>query len=250
VEKPTDPNLLDELKLPEYTIKKLQIQTRDDLYLASMGIYVFNRKTLKNALNSTEADFGKHIIPGLIKSYRVLSYIYQGYWEDIGTIHAFFEANLNLCEPIPQFNFFDVTAPIFSRPRFLPASKIIRSELNRALIADGCVITDSKIERSVVGVRSRIEENCVLTNCVIMGLDYFETDQDRLAAEAHGLPGLGIGKNCKLEHVIVDKNARIGDNVTITRKSHSKNFDGENYYIRDGIVVIPKGAIVKNGTVI
>ncbi len=250
VEKPTDDALLDSLKLEDPVLSTLNVHTSDDLFLASMGIYVFNRKVLSASLDNDLTDFGKHIIPGLIKSHRVFSYIYQGYWEDIGTIKAFYEANLDLCKPVPQFNFYDVAAPIYSRARFLPGSKIENSLVEKAVIADGCIITASKIENSLIGIRARINEGTTIKDCILMGSDYYETDQHLLIAEGKGIPRIGVGKNCKLERVIVDKNARIGDNVTITPEGKPTNMDGPNFYIRDGIVCIPKNAQVASGTVI
>lgn len=250
VEKPTDDALLDSLKLEDPVLSTLGVHTSDDLFLASMGIYVFNRKVLSASLDNDLTDFGKHIIPSLIKSHRVFSYIYQGYWEDIGTIKAFYEANLDLCKPVPQFNFYDVAAPIYSRARFLPGSKIENSHVEQAVIADGCIITASKIENSLIGIRARIHEGTTIKDCILMGSDYYETDAILLAAEAKGIPRIGIGKNCKLERTIVDKNARIGDNVTITPEGKPANMDGPNFYIRDGIVVIPKNAHILSGTTI
>jgi glucose-1-phosphate adenylyltransferase len=249
-EKPKDPALLDSLRLDDPILSTLGVHTSDDLFLASMGIYVFNRKVLAASLDNDMTDFGKHIIPEMIKTRRVFSYIYQGYWEDIGTIKAFYEANLDLCTAVPQFNFYDVDAPIYSRARSLPGSKLTHSQVERAVIADGCIIMDAKIENSIIGIRARIHEGTSIKNCILMGSDYYETDQHLLAAEAQSIPRIGIGRNCILDRVIVDKNARIGDNVKITPEGKPADMDGPNFYIRDGIVVIPKNARVLNDTVI
>jgi glucose-1-phosphate adenylyltransferase len=250
VEKPKDTESLKKLRIEEPILSSLNVNTKDDLFLASMGIYVFNRKTLTDALVGAQADFGHHIIPQLISTAKVFSYIYQGYWEDIGTIKSFYEANLDLTEPVPKFNFFDVGAPIYSRGRYLPASKIVRSQIERVIIAEGCIIMDAKIEHSVIGIRSRIHEGTTIIDTIIMGQDYYETDAQLLSAEAHGVPRIGIGKNCFLHGVIVDKNARIGENVRITRKGKPAELDGDNFYVRDGIVIIPKSAVIPNDTVI
>jgi glucose-1-phosphate adenylyltransferase len=250
VEKPKEDDLLESLKLEDPLLSTLNVHTSDDLYLASMGIYVFNRKVLAASLDNDLTDFGKHIIPSLIKTHRVFSYIYQGYWEDIGTIKAFYEANLDLCKPVPQFNFYDVNAPIYSRPRFLPGSKIENSTIERAVVADGCIINAAKIENSLVGVRARVHEGTTIKDCILMGSDYYETDANLIAAESNGIPRIGIGKNCRIERCIIDKNARIGDNVTITPEGKPANMDGPNFYIRDGIVVIPKNTHILNDSVI
>lgn len=250
VEKPKDPAVLESLRVDDATLSDLEIEDKGELYLASMGIYIFNRDVLSSALANQETDFGKHIIPSAIQNKRVFAYVYQGYWEDIGTIRAFYDANLDLSEPVPQFNFFDVQAPIYTRARYLPASKITRSEIERCVIADGCIIMDSKIEHSILGVRSRIHAGSVIKDSIIMGQDYFETESQWKEAQAQGKPRMGIGKNTFIEKTIVDKNARIGDNVRISPEGKPANHDGEGYHIRDGIVVIPKNTVIPHGTVI
>src|SRR5262249_36605779 len=233
VEKPKDPAVLASLR-----------GHPDDLP-ASMGIYVFDRDVLCDALLSTEADFGKHVIPRLIDERRVYAFRHRGYWEDIGTIRSFFDANLDLCEPLPRFNFYDATTPIFTHARFLPATKIIKSRVERSIIADGCIINDALIEHSLLGVRSRVEAGATLRNALVMGHDYYETP-DRVGRE--GAPPMGIGHGAWIERTIVDKNARIGDEVRITPEGKPADFDGPNFYIRDGIVIIPKGGVVQSGT--
>ena len=249
-EKPKDPALLEELKVKEPVLSQLNNPGGQDLFLASMGIYVFNRDVLDKALSGKQVDFGKHIIPNLIPTGRLYSYVYQGYWEDIGTIKAFFDANLDLCNEMPQFNFFDTAAPIYSHARYLPASKIVRGQISRAIISDGCVIVDAKIDHAVIGIRSRIEAGSTLQDVILMGLDDYETTDEIDAASAKGLPPLGIGRNTYIERAIIDKNARIGDNVRISPAGKPEDFDGDNYYIRDGIVVVPKGGVIRSGTVL
>ena len=215
-----------------------------------MGIYVFNRQVLIDVLADENGhDFGKHIIPGAIGKYHVNAYIFQGYWEDIGTILAFFEANLALTDIVPPFNFFDRLAPVYTRTRFLPASKINAVTINRAVISDGCIITDAHLERCIIGVRSIINEGAELRDVVLMGADYYEGDPRgttlRLPPNS---PPIGIGRNCVIKRAIIDKNARIGDGVVITPEGKPDNYDSENFYIRDGVVVVPKNAVLPSGS--
>jgi glucose-1-phosphate adenylyltransferase len=250
VEKPQDPATLDSLKIDEGVRNRLGIYGGDDLLLASMGIYVFNRDVLDEALSGKHVDFGKHIIPNLIKSGRLFSYVYQGYWEDIGTIKAFFDANLDLVNEVPKFNFFDTQAPIYTHARYLPASKIVRGHVERAAIADGCIIVDARIEHSIIGIRSRIEAGAVVRDSILMGHDDYETPREIETGKSLGMPPLGVGRNTYIERTIVDKNARIGDNVRLSPEGKPENYDGDNFYIRDGIVVVPKGGVIRSGTVI
>jgi len=250
VEKPQEDELIDTLRIDSSIRNKMGIHGGEDLLLASMGIYVFNRDVLDKALAGKHVDFGKHIIPNLINTGRIFSYIYQGYWEDIGTIKAFFNANLDLVNEVPQFNFFDTQAPIYTHARYLPASKIVRGHIERAAIADGCIIVDAQIEHAIIGIRSRIESGAVIKDSILMGLDDYETPEETRAAISRGVPPIGIGKNTHIERAIIDKNARIGDNVHISPEGKPENFDGENYNIRDGIVIVPKGGVIPNGTVI
>ncbi len=247
VEKPQDGALLDELRVDWGAIDRPLENVEPDSLLASMGIYVFKREVLEEALAGSEADFGKHVIPSLIASHRTYAYLYQGYWEDVGTIRSFYDANLDLCEPLPKFNFYDATAPIFAHARYLPPSKIIRGRLDRAVISDGCVINDAVIEHSLIGLRSRIQAGSVIRDSLIMGQDYYETVE---RGRPPGAPLIGIGHGAVIERTIVDKNARIGDGVRITPDGKPAHFDGPNFYVRDGLVVIPKNAIVPDGSVI
>jgi len=176
--------------------------------------------------------------------------VFQGYWEDIGTIRSFFEANLDLVTELPRFNFFDMSAPIFSRPRYLPGSKINGAEIDHALISDGCIINRARINNTVVGLRTLIGEGTVLTRTVILGSDYYESMESVGRHETNGQPRVGIGAHCKIENAIIDKNARIGNNVVISPIGKPENVDQERYYIRDGIVIIPKDAVIPHGTVI
>lgn len=250
VEKPKDQALLDSLKIDATSFNQLGLHGSDDLFLASMGIYVFNRNVMEKALSGKHVDFGKHIIPDLIKTGRLYSYVYQGYWEDIGTIKAFFDANLDLSNEVPKFNFFDTHAPIYTHARCLPASKIVRGSIERAMISDGCIIVDAHIEHSVIGIRSRIDAGAVIKDAILMGHDDYETPGELKVTQERGVPPLGVGKNTYIERAIIDKNARIGDNVRISPEGKPENFDGPHFYVRDGIVVVPKNAVIHSGTVL
>lgn len=248
VEKPKDPAVLESLKLDRESYDKLGIEGDEDFYLASMGIYLFNRKVLVQLLDNNLADFGKHIIPDAISKQRVFSYVFQGYWEDIGTIRSFFDANLDVTAELPRFNFFDMSSPIFSRPRFLPGSKINGAQIDHALICDGCIINHAEISHSVIGIRSLVGAGSRLHRVVCMGSDYYESHASISENETVGKPRIGIGQNAHIENAIIDKNARIGDNVVISPEGKPADMDHELYCIRDGIVIIPKGGSIPNGT--
>jgi len=250
LEKPKDPALLEPFKLPVQIREKVGVKGDADSYLASMGIYVFNRSVITELLDNPLSDFGKHIIPHAITTRRVFSYVYQGYWEDIGTIRNFFEANLDLVNELPRFNFFDMSAPIFSRPRYLPGSKINGAQIDHAVISDGCIINRASINRSIVGLRTIVGSGANLNRVIVLGSDYYESKESVESNEQEGKPRIGIGENCKIENAIIDKNARIGNNVVISPAGKAENLDHERYFIRDGIVVIPKDAVIPHGTVI
>ncbi|MDO1501307.1 glucose-1-phosphate adenylyltransferase [Winogradskyella maritima] len=212
-------------------------------YLASMGIYVFNRDLLVELMNNPDTiDFGKEIIPQSINKHKTVSYSYEGYWTDIGTIESFFEANLGLTDDIPQFNLYDDNR-IYTRARILPTSKISGTTLNRTVIADGCIINAAQIEHSVIGIRSRIGDKSVVTNTYMMGSDYYET----LEEMKPGKILMGIGKRCIINNTIMDKNCRIGDDVTINGGKHLDDIETDQYLIKDGVVVIKKNAVIPNG---
>jgi len=246
VEKPKDPELLASLRVEWAALGDTEEPVDPDSLLASMGIYLFERAVLREALDGDEADFGKHVIPKLLAQRRVFAYLHQGYWEDIGTIRAFYEANLDLCEPLPKFNFYDATAPVFSHARYLPPTKIIKSRVERSVIADGCIINDALIEHSLIGVRSRIEAGAIIRDTLVMGHDFYETPE----RAQQGAPPMGVGSGTVIERTIVDKNARIGAGVRITPEGKPSEVDGRNFYVRDGIVIIPKNAVIPDGTVI
>jgi glucose-1-phosphate adenylyltransferase len=244
VEKPKDETLLGDLRMSRELLLSVGSTEEDELFQASMGIYVFNRDVLIECLRNNLADFGKHVIPQSIQDRYVSAYIFKGYWEDIGTIRAFFEANLNLTDLLPPYSFFEPDAPIYTHPRFLPGSKINGATLRQAIISDGCIISDAHIERSVIGVRSIIQSGATIRNSIVMGADYFELDGEDVFAQT---PPVGIGRNCVIDRAIIDKNARIADGVVITPEGKPSDFDAENYFIRDGIVVVPKNAVIPPG---
>ncbi len=255
VEKPKDPAVLDTLKVAPDTYKDLGIQGAapeaggQDLFLASMGIYVFNRDVLLRLLDNDLTDFGKHIIPGTISREKVCSYVFQGYWEDIGTIRSLFEANLDLTAELPRFNFFDMEHPIFTRPRFLPASKINGGHVDHAVISDGCIITRANIRYSTIGVRSLVCDGADLNRVIVMGNDYYESaDSIRQNAEA-GRPPVGIGPGTRIDNAIIDKNARIGANCILSPAGKPENVDHPLFYIRDGVLVVPKSGVIPDNTV-
>jgi glucose-1-phosphate adenylyltransferase len=222
-------------------------------YLASMGIYLFNRQLMFDMLEDIYkdfTDFGKEIIPTAIGNYKVASYQYEGYWTDIGNIYSFFEANLGLTAEIPDFNLFDNNKSIYTRARMLPPAKISGTTLERTIIAEGCIINASRIEHAVIGIRSRLGYGTTVVNSYIMGNDYFETLAEIEHAKEKGIPNIGIGERCYIKNAIVDKNCRIGDDVRINGGHHLPNSDHALYTVKDGIVVIKKGAIVPNGFII
>lgn len=243
-EKPKNPAVLDELKLDGETLASISRGPEEELFQASMGIYVFNRDVLVECLDGDLADFGKHVIPKAIGERQVNAYVFEGYWEDIGTIRAFYEANLDLTSLVPKYSFFEATAPIYTHPRFLPGSKINGATLRQAIVSDGCIISDAHIERSVIGVRSIIRSGATIRNSVIMGGDYFETSAPEASPD---VPPIGVGRNCVIDRAIIDKNARIGEGVVITPEGKAATLDAENYFIRDGIVVVPKDAVIPAG---
>jgi glucose-1-phosphate adenylyltransferase len=240
--------------LPQWvsdTGQEMQHQGRN--YLASMGIYIFNRKTLFDFLledKKDATDFGKEIIPTSINSHKVISYQYDGYWTDIGNIHSFFEANLALTLEIPLFNLFDNRNVVYSRARMLPPAKISGTTLEHTLIAEGCIISASRIENSVIGIRSRIGQGSTVVSCYIMGSDFYETLVEIQHNNEKSIPKLGIGDRCYIKNVIIDKNCRIGNDVRINGGSHLPDADHGLYTVKDGIVVLKKGSVLSDGFVI
>jgi glucose-1-phosphate adenylyltransferase len=229
------------------------MQQQGRVYLASMGIYIFNKAVLNNLLKDhhpNATDFGKEIIPNAIENYKVASYQYEGYWTDIGNIASFFEANLALTAEVPEFNLFDNNNVVYTRPRMLPPAKISGTTLEKTLIAEGSIINASRLEHCVVGIRARIGYGTTAVNSYIMGNDYYETIEIMQENVSKGTPKIGIGERCYIKDAIIDKNCRIGDDVRINGGKHLENTDHPLYSVKDGIVVVKKGAILPNGFVI
>lgn len=249
VEKPTDPEVIRSLAVSEAIEKQLPDGGEEPHVLASMGIYCFNFGVLRKALDNSYTDFGKEVIPKLLNKLKMKSFVFSGYWEDIGTVHSFFEANLGLTATVPPFNFFDCGNPVYTRARYLPPSKINGSTFHKAILADGTIISDSNMTRCVFGVRSVVEEGCEFENVVMMGADYFEDSSDRIDNEAKGRPHVGVGKNCVIKNAIIDKNARIGNNVKLSPDGKPDMYQEGSLFVRDGVLVVLKNGIVPDGTV-
>lgn len=230
-------------------------QAQKSPYIASMGIYVFNKDVLINLLKESpeRTDFGKEIIPASAKDYNVQAYLFGGYWEDIGTIESFYEANLALTkQPQPPFSFYDETAPIYTRSRYLPPSKMLDCQITESMISEGCILKECRIDHSVLGVRSRVEKGCLIQDTLLMGSDFYEPFVERQSGLQKGGVPLGIGADTTIRRAIVDKNARIGRNVQIINKDRIEEAsrESEGFYIRNGIVVILKNAIIPDRTII
>ncbi len=230
-------------------------QAKEKPYIASMGIYVFNKNVLQKLLEEfpDQTDFGKEIIPNCSKDYSVQAYLFDDYWEDIGTIRAFYDANLALTQqPEPDFSFYDEKSPIYTRSRYLPPTKFLNSQVTESMIAEGCIIKECRIHHCVLGLRSRIEAGCVIEDSLLMGADYYEPFSERESGMQKGGIPLGIGANTTIRGAIVDKNARIGRNVQIINKDgvEESNREDEGFYIRGGVVVVLKNATIADGTVI
>ena len=249
MEKPKPTQNIDEWKIPQEARGSLPAEKE---YLASMGIYIFNADTMEEVLlgeNEKYTDFGKEILPLAIGKKKINSYVFDGYWEDIGTIKSFYDANIALCEPYPTFDFFGETQPIYTHMRNLPPSKINKAEINASLTSEGCIITEAKLNKSVIGVRSIINDGSELDGVIMMGADYYDSEEEKAENNKAGKPNTGIGKNCKIARTIIDKNAKIGDNckIGISGKTYEDGDHG-SFYSADGIIVIRKGAVIPAGT--
>ena len=229
-------------------------EARKRPFLASMGIYVFKYDRLEELLaeDTSHLDFGKEVIPASIHKYNVQGYLFNDYWEDIGTIAAFYKANLDMTSAIPPFNLFDAEAPLFTRGRYLPPSKIDNCEIRESIISDGCIINGAKIHRSLIGLRSRIAEGTQIDAVYMMGADYYQTLEDLLGDQAAGRPRVGVGENTIIRRAIIDKNARIGKDVRLLNEAAVETADGPSgtYHIRDRIIIVPRNAWIPDGTVV
>ncbi len=242
VEKPEDISKIEDMAVKRDGKKK---------FLGSMGIYLFNKEALIKLLKKDKkTDFGKEIIPEVVSEGKASAFIFEGYWRDIGTIRSFYEENLALSKSIPSLDVFDESWQIFTRVRHLPPAKFEDSHIESSIVAEGAITQLANIKHSIIGLRFRVGPGSVIKDTIAMGSDYYETVDEIKEKAAKGIPPLGVGNNCRIYKAILDKNVRIGDNVEIINKEGHKNFDGPNYFIRDGIVIITKGSSMPSGTVI
>ncbi len=253
-EKPSGPDL-QEMRVDTRDLGLEEERAQKNPYIASMGIYVFKQEVLGDLLlrHPEYSDFGKEVIPAALDQYRIQAHLFDGYWEDIGTIASYFQANMDLLDlPNPRFSFYDATRPIFTRPRFLPSSIIHQSQIEASMVADGCIIKNARIIHSIVGIRSKIGSNTLLENCVLAGADYFQSAAERKEDRQLGRPHIGIGENVIIRNAIIDKNARIGNHVQIINKDRVEEAfrESEGYCIRNGITIIIKNSTIPDGTVI
>jgi glucose-1-phosphate adenylyltransferase len=249
-EKPKDPAVIERLALSESLSKGLSGGSGTKHVLANMGIYCFNVRTLRDSLNSPHTDFGGEVIPELLGKVSMKGFIFDSYWEDIGTVRSFFDANLSLADPVPPFNFFDGDNLIYTRARYLPASKLNGIRAGHCILAGGCLLEDASLERSVIGVRSVVRKGTHFKNVVMMGADFFESPDDIEQNKALQKPDVGVGENCHIENAIIDKNARIGNNVRLSPEGKPDMFEEGDIIVRDGVLIVVKGGIVPDGTVI
>jgi glucose-1-phosphate adenylyltransferase len=251
VEKPPADRDISHLRIPANLAANLKGLKPGREYLASMGIYIFNAGILEKALDNDLTDFGKEIIPQSIGRLKIQAYLFPGFWEDIGTIKSFYETNISLTTITPEFDFYNEDHPIYTRRRDLPASKINACVINQSLTADGCIITNANIMNSIVGIRTIIESGATLDGVVCMGADYYETAEEKARNRSLGIPDIGIGRGTLIRKAIIDKNARIGEVCRIGVDSLARpEGDFGHYYLRDGVIIIPKNAVVPSGSVI
>ncbi|MDP8205278.1 MAG: glucose-1-phosphate adenylyltransferase [Candidatus Electryonea clarkiae] len=248
-EKPTDQKIIDNLEIKNSYWEKKGLDQRSDSFLASMGIYLFKREVLEEILSDTkDTDFGKEIFPNSVKIGRsVFAYPFEGYWEDIGTIRSFYDANLNLVDLVPKFNFYNERHPIYTHARFLPPSKIASAETDHATLSEGCIVGKAIVTRSIIGVRSVVGDGSQIIDSIMMGADYYEDTEDKEKNKRLGIPNIGIGQNSIIKGAIIDKDARIGDNVRIIAKDKD-DCEGHGWVLRDGIIVIEKNTVIHNNT--
>jgi glucose-1-phosphate adenylyltransferase len=249
-EKPKDPAVINSLTISPALEARLTAPSTEKRCLASMGIYLFSRDVLKDALNNQMTDFGKEVIPSLLGHKRVCAYLFEGYWEDVGTIRTFFDANLALAQPLPQFNFYTHTTPIYTHARFLPATKINRCTIDHVVVGDGSIITDTTLKHCVIGIRAMLREGSQLEDVVMMGADFYESDEEVKENAARGIPGVGVGRNCRIRRAIIDKNARIGSDCVLSPDGKANGDYPHEVTIAEGVLVVPKGAVIPAGTTI
>lgn len=250
-EKPKTSQDLEHTKVPENVTRQFKTAGGERTHLASMGVYLFKQRVLEELLEKADfEDFGRDVIPHAIQNKKVYGFFFDDYWEDIGTIRSFFNAHIDLTQPLPRFNLYDENRPIFSRPRFLPGSKILSSEVVNSILCEGSIINRSKITHSIIGIRSNVGDNSVLERTVVMGADYFESNEEIAEKATQGIPKIGVGSGCEIKNAIIDKNARIGNGVKLLNVNNIQNVETENYSIVDGIIVVPKNTTLPEGTII
>jgi glucose-1-phosphate adenylyltransferase len=251
VEKPTDPKVVQSLVVGASVRSQIKHpKPGQDYCLASMGIYVFTGKVLKDAMQTSAMDFGREIIPSLLGKKKLYSFVFDGYWEDIGTVGSFFEANLLLTTDNPPFDLYHHAHPIFTHLNYLPPPKFINSSINRAIVAAGTIINGAKIDQAIIGVRSHIGEGTSFERVVMMGSDDFETERQLRRNRERGVLDIGVGKNCSMKNAIIDKNARIGDNVRLSPDGKPDLWQQGDLYVRDGVIIVAKNGVVPSGTVV
>jgi glucose-1-phosphate adenylyltransferase len=251
IEKPQEKNEIDEFRIDEATFQQRGIQSTGRSHIASMGIYLFNKDVLTDCLQDENmSDFGKHVIPASIGARKVYAHFFDGYWRDVGNIKSFYEANLELTHLVPEFDFYNESTPVYTRPRFLPASKVNGCFIQSSILSEGSIITGCEIQNSVIGIRSIVRSGAKILNSVVMGGDYYESLEEQRINSEKGLPSIGIGEDSLVQNAILDHNVRIGRNVRIVNQQGRENYDGPDFTIRDGIAVIHKNATLPDDTVI
>jgi glucose-1-phosphate adenylyltransferase len=250
-EKPKGPADVDRMRVDESVFDRFGTPANGRTHLASMGVYLFNQSVLRDLLADTEPkDFGREVIPRAIGERKVCGHFFDGYWEDIGTIRSFFDAHMDLTRPLPRFDFYDEDRPIFTHPRFLPGSKILGADVENAILCEGSIVNRSRIRDAIVGIRTRIGDNCRIERAVVMGADFYESGEEIARNRDRGVPDVGIGRDCEIREAIVDKNARIGHGVRLVNRNGAAAESADNYVIVDGLIVVPKDAVIPDGSVI
>lgn len=250
-EKPEDPDILEKFRIDQTLFDHFKTEVKNRSHVASMGIYIFKKNILFKLLkNSDHQDFGKEIVPSALSEHKVAAYFFDGYWEDIGTMRSFFDAHMRMTHPVPEFNFYDENYPFYTRPRYLPASKINNCQINHCLVSEGCILLGSIIEHSVIGIRSFVDEGTLIQRSILMGNQYYETIINRNRNRELGKPNLGIGNNCIIRNAIVDLDCYIGNNVQLINKDNQINIESDLYSIKDRIIIIPKETVIPDNTII